>query len=166
MVSDALEIIVYNCCSLSFTFGTRSVFLTSVLLAARAGGKFRPKAKQRPTKVASVLVPSILPSNAKEKAVASSPTFLDTAKSVQPVDVVDDRLTSPVGTKESLKSNDAKKVCESVEGSMNFVTQLDAKRADLASDVAVSDGSSDRHSSLLVRKVNIYILLRWFSAAE
>lgn len=87
------------------------------LLVARSAGKFQPKAKPRPKKVEFVPIPSIPPSKAKEKAVAASQTSLDTAISVQPVGIMDEKLTgqigslspsAPTGTKEPLKSNDGK----------------------------------------------------------
>ncbi|KAJ6719717.1 TRANSCRIPTION FACTOR TFIIIB COMPONENT B''-like protein [Salix purpurea] len=87
------------------------------LTNARSAGKFQPKAKPRPKKVEFVPIPSIPPSKAKEKAVAASQTSLDTAISVQPVGIMDEKLTgqigslspsAPTGTKEPLKSNDGK----------------------------------------------------------
>ncbi|XP_011010994.1 PREDICTED: uncharacterized protein LOC105115711 isoform X2 [Populus euphratica] len=87
------------------------------LTNARLGGKFQPKAKPRPKKVEFVPIPSIPPSEAKEKAVAASQTSLDTKISVQPFGIMDEKLTcqisllspsSPTGTKEHLKSNDGK----------------------------------------------------------
>jgi transcription factor TFIIIB component B'' len=87
-----------------------------ILLVARLGGKFQPKAKPRPKKVEFVPIP-FPPSKAKEKAVAASQTSLDTNISVQPFGIMDEKLTcqigslspsSPTGTKESLKSNDGK----------------------------------------------------------
>ncbi|CAK7329662.1 unnamed protein product [Dovyalis caffra] len=107
------------------------------LTNARAGGKFQPKAKLRPKKTSSLPIPSIPPSNAKEKAVTASQTSLDTANSVQPVDIMDEKLrgqngllspSAPIGTKEPLENNDEK--TKLVAESGNPLAQLVAGSGD------------------------------------
>ncbi|KAL5788651.1 hypothetical protein ACOSP7_005600 [Xanthoceras sorbifolium] len=98
---------------------------------ARAGSKFQPKGK--PTSA-----PSTLPDDGKRKAISQASGGSDVERLVQPIDVrdVDNRLEDPagvslhtsqiVGTKEQLHEND---------------------RHAMHSEVAVSDGSGDLHSS-------------------
>ncbi|KAL5858255.1 hypothetical protein ACOSQ3_005713 [Xanthoceras sorbifolium] len=98
---------------------------------ARAGSKFQPKGK--PTSA-----PSTLPDDGKRKAISQASGGSDVERLVQPIDVrdVDNRLEDPagvslhisqiVGTKEQLHENDSHA---------------------MHSEVAVSDGSGDLHSS-------------------
>ena len=64
----------------------------------RAGGKFQPKGKQRPQKIASLPVPSMVPSDTKEEnSGLSDPTCSNARLSLLPISVAGDRMDVPDG---------------------------------------------------------------------
>ncbi|XP_058003162.1 uncharacterized protein LOC110649928 isoform X2 [Hevea brasiliensis] len=130
--------------------------------AARAGGKFQPRAKPRARKVTSTSLPSVPPSIAKESSVSSFPTTLDTIKPAVSVDPVDDRLTNLVGSslvsssrslgsKEHLENHDNNLTCQPVNSS----TETVERREDLASpdclpsEVVVTNGNKNGDSNFI-----------------
>ncbi|XP_048233877.1 uncharacterized protein LOC8285747 isoform X3 [Ricinus communis] len=135
------------------------------LAHARAGGKFQPRAKPRPKKVASASISSILPTNAKEKYVPSLPTALDRKQSAQSVDNVDDILTIPAssspasstlpGREEHLEKTDENLKCEPLKD----LTELVRRSKDLPSadalplKVVVSDRKTG-DSCLSIKKTD------------
>ncbi|XP_057997266.1 uncharacterized protein LOC110652485 isoform X2 [Hevea brasiliensis] len=134
----------------------------AVAHAARAGGKFQPRAKSQARKVTSTSFPSVLPSNAREKSVSSFPTTFDTTKPVQSVHPVDDRGGSLVsssglpGSEEHLEDNDNNLKCEPVKSS----TQTVERREDLASpdalpsEFVVTNSNKNGDSNLLIREAD------------
>ncbi|KAL5563052.1 hypothetical protein UlMin_032799 [Ulmus minor] len=126
--------------------------------ARLAGGKFQPKAKARPKKETSALVPLVLANDIKEKAVELSSHSLDTAQLAFPVDVADDRLENSTGsclaTKETYGTEEAlKKHKDSslgvpddiTEAEKSFVGSIDGFQQE---GVVVND-NADMHSVLI-----------------
>ncbi|GLT86195.1 hypothetical protein SLE2022_043510 [Rubroshorea leprosula] len=65
---------------------------------ARAGGKFQPRAKQKPRKGTSVSAAPTRPSDTKNEGVMQSLSNLDAVQPVQSIDVVDNGLINPKGS--------------------------------------------------------------------
>ncbi|KAG8643939.1 hypothetical protein MANES_11G084700v8 [Manihot esculenta] len=138
------------------------ILLEPAVAHARAAGKFQPRAKPRARKITSTSLPSVLPSNTREKSDSSFPTTLDTTKPVQSVNPLDDRLISPVdsslvlpsivlGSEELLENNKNNLKCEP----LNSSTQTVGRREDLASpdslpsEFVVTDSSNNGYSNFL-----------------
>ncbi|XP_020533489.1 uncharacterized protein LOC105630131 isoform X4 [Jatropha curcas] len=133
--------------------------------AARAGGKFQPKAKPRPKKGTSSSRSSTLPSNAKD--VSSFSTTLDTTKSVRSIDTVDDGLTSPVDsslvspalieTKEHLENDKGNLKFKPVNSSGSLVTAREyiASPDVVPSEIVVSSSNNNEDSMLLIKELDL-----------
>jgi hypothetical protein len=130
--------------------------------AARAGGKFQPKAKSCPRKETSTSLPSA-PSNAtEEKPITLTSTGFDTTQYDQPV-VAEKNLTNVdglsastseiMGTGEPSKNNEGpfpdKRSLESVKAKSKLMTEEAAGSKDaLHSGVATCESNSDWQSSI------------------
>ncbi|KAL6270053.1 hypothetical protein ACE6H2_026964 [Prunus campanulata] len=106
------------------------IFLDPSNAPARPGGRFRPKAKPRPSKVASTAAASALPNDRTEKPATLSPTVSDTVPSVKSIDVGDVKVTDPVGS--SLATSE---ILGNIEPAKN--------NENLCTNVASSDGNKD-----------------------
>ncbi|KAH0977308.1 hypothetical protein GBA52_027027 [Prunus armeniaca] len=106
------------------------IFLDPSNALARPGGRFRPKAKPRPSKVASTAAASALPNDRTEKPATLSPTVSDTVPSVKSIDVGDVEVTDPVGS--SLATSE---ILGNIEPAKN--------NENLCTNVASSDGNKD-----------------------
>ncbi|RXH88336.1 hypothetical protein DVH24_042407 [Malus domestica] len=122
------------------------VFLAPAGVPARAGGRFRPKAKPRPSRVASTAAAPALPIVITEIPVTLSTTVSD---SVPSVDVGDSKLTDQVGSIEPSENNeiplsDGKKVtgpCESTADVAGSDGKASGENADIFSGLECLDDS-------------------------
>ncbi|XP_017185948.1 uncharacterized protein [Malus domestica] len=122
------------------------VFLAPAGVPARAGGRFRPKAKPRPSRVASTAAAPALPIVITEIHVTLSTTVSD---SVPSVDVGDSKLTDQVGSIEPSENNeiplsDGKKVtgpCESTADVAGSDGKASGENADIFSGLECLDDS-------------------------
>ncbi|CAN6555200.1 unnamed protein product [Malus baccata var. baccata] len=122
------------------------VFLAPAGVPARAGGRFRPKAKPRPSRVASTAAAPALPIVITEIPVTLSTTVSD---SVPSVDVGDSKLTDQVGSIESSETNeiplsDGKKDtghCESTADGAGSDGKASGENADIFSGLECLDDS-------------------------
>lgn len=97
----------------------RGDLIILILLAARVGPKFKPKAKLRPRKEMSESVTSVSTSDTKGNDKILCSASLETAKSTLPVGVVDDGLEIPVGyCLATTAANDKKEALENCEDSL------------------------------------------------
>ncbi|PQM35716.1 transcription factor TFIIIB component B homolog isoform X1 [Prunus yedoensis var. nudiflora] len=106
------------------------IFLDPSNAPARPGGRFRPKAKPRPSKVASTAAASALPNDRTEKPATLSPTVSDTVPSVKSIDVGVVKVTDPVGS--SLATSE---ILGNIEPAKN--------NENLCTNVASSEGNKD-----------------------
>ncbi|RVW48235.1 hypothetical protein CK203_069617 [Vitis vinifera] len=128
----------------------------------RGSGKFQPKAKSQPRKETSASVTTTLPDVTKEKPVTLASIGIDAAQSVQPANVVGNRLTDSVGPSSTTSGMlGAKEPLIEHVGSFSGVTFCDDDRSSvmvnpsgpldaidaLHSEVAISDGNGDWNSS-------------------
>ena len=129
--------------------------------AARAGGKFQPKAKSCPRKETSTSLPSA-PSNAtEEKPITLTSTGFDPTQYDQPVaennltnvDGLSASTSEIMGTGEPSKNNEGpfpdKRSLESVKAKSKLMTEEAAGSKDaLHSGVATCESNSDWQSSI------------------
>jgi hypothetical protein len=159
-----------------------SWFNIGLFLAARAGGKFQPKAKPRPRKGTSVSVPSTIINDSKEKAAVLPITDVDATQTIQPADTVDNKLNNTVcsslatSAEEFLKGNEDlfsgfPNLADTTQSilvnppSEAVVTREDVGSIDaLPSELAVSDINGDWHLSFRQSEteVKIYVSLQLF----
>lgn len=157
-----------------------SWFNIDFFLAARAGGKFQPKAKPRPRKGTSASAPSTIISDSKEKAAVLPITDVDATQTIHPADTVGNKLNNTVGSslatsaEEFVKSNEdlfsgVPNLADTTQSIFaNPPSQAVATREDvgsidaLPSELAVSDINGDWHLSFRQSEteVKIYVSLQ------